>query len=70
MNIQEIENLSAEELKSRRMELAGELSSVKSADLVPRYLSTLIDAKMRDEKLSEQGSTIRILQESINENNT
>jgi hypothetical protein len=70
MNIQEVEALSVEELKARREELAEDLSQESRSDISPkmlaaRYLKHLIAAKIRDEKLAEQGKTITLLQESL-----
>lgn len=60
MTLQDIENLSASELKARRSELQSAVDG--PAELVKRYLDTLYTAKLRDEKLDEQGKTITALQ--------
>ena len=65
MDIREIENLSAEEMKARRAEIVEVARA--AADVAERYVSARIDAKMRDEKLAEQGKTIALLQESAEE---
>lgn len=57
----EIENLSAAELKAQREELAKKLlgeEKVKNEAVVLRYLQARIDAKLRDEKMKEQGLVI------------
>ncbi len=69
--IQDIEALSFAELKTRREELAQSLrdavenGEVKPEAVVARYLNSLRDAKMRDEKLGEQGRTITELQHAL-----
>jgi hypothetical protein len=62
MNFVEIENQTFAELKANR---AKNLELLKSADhdeLAARYLQARQDAKMRDEKLAEQGKLITELQ--------
>lgn len=60
MKISEIESLSFAELKTRR---AGILAGLDEAPevLAKRYLQARTDATMRDEKLAEQGATIKDL---------
>lgn len=65
----DIENLSASELKQRRVELTKEMSEVAPDALASRYVQARLDAKMRDEKLAEQGTTITLLQSSLEEKN-
>lgn len=59
MNLSEIENLSFADLKAKREEL---VKAIGCGELAERYVQARTDAKMRDEKLSEQGKTIEALQ--------
>lgn len=65
MTIQEIENLSLAELKQQQKELTEQLKGVGIAELAGRYLQARIDAKMRDDKLSEQGKNISLMQDGM-----
>lgn len=65
MEIHEIENLSFAELKQRRDDLIESLKSQPPGVLAARYLQARTDAKQRDEKLSEQGTTINNLNELV-----
>lgn len=66
MNIAEIENLSADELKTRREGLKAELAvEIEPETLALRFLQAREDAKRRDEKLSEQGKEITKLQAAV-----
>lgn len=65
MTITDIENLSAAELKERREELAAAIAGSPSEELASRYVQARMDAKLRDDKLSEQGTTITALTESV-----
>lgn len=68
MQLTKIENLSAAELKSRREELADAVVAAAEIDreeLAARYVQARLDAKLRDEKLAEQGQTIGSLNGSI-----
>ena len=62
MKIQDIENMTAADLKAKRTELVKALgdagSGVSVPELAARYVQARMDAKMRDEKLAEQGLTI------------
>jgi hypothetical protein len=58
MQIHEVENLSAAELKARKAEL---IEALGGGELAQRYVQARTDAKMRDEKLSEQGGMIAAL---------
>jgi hypothetical protein len=62
MNLHEIQNLSFAELKERRDEL---VKLAGGGDLAARYIQALTDAKMRDEKLGEQGVTINRLNDAL-----
>ncbi len=62
MNLHEIENLSYEELKSRREELSFEAAQASPDDLGERFVSARIDAKLRDTKLAQQAETLAALQ--------
>ncbi len=62
MNLHEIQNLSFAELKERRDEL---VKLAGGNDVAARYIQALTDAKMRDEKLAEQGVTIKTLQDGM-----
>jgi hypothetical protein len=61
MNIHEIENLSAAELKAKRAELIEAAKAVPIGELAERYVKARTDATIRDEKLAEQGGTIDAL---------
>ncbi len=63
MQLTEIENLSAAELKAKRDELAAAIAGSPPEDLAARYVQARYDAKARDEKLAEQGQTIVALQQ-------
>lgn len=65
MDIHKIENLSFEELKTRKAELLETLKAASGGDLAVRYLQARTDAKQRDEKLAEQGKTIAHLDELL-----
>lgn len=61
MTISEIENLSYAELKARREELIEAAAADDGGVLAQRYVQARTDAKLRDEKLAEQGQTIDAL---------
>lgn len=65
MNLSDIENLTFAELKAKKDEAieAGKASPLD--DLAARYVQARMDAKHRDEKLAEQGTTITLLQEQV-----
>lgn len=65
MNIIDILNLSAAELKEKRAEAVEAATAVPVDELAGRAVQFLLDAKMRDEKLAEQGKTITLLQGSL-----
>lgn len=69
MTLIEIENLSAAlgaaELKARKAELVDAAAAADAAELAARYVQARIDARMRDEKLAEQGRTIGLLQDAL-----
>lgn len=68
MNLADVENLSAAELKEQRDSIVAELSGAEGIDreeIARRYVQARFDAKFRDEKLSEQGVTINSLNDSI-----
>jgi hypothetical protein len=62
MNWGEIENQTFAELKANKSKNLELLKSVDRDDLAARYLQARQDAKMRDEKLYEQGKLIAELQ--------
>lgn len=62
MALEAIENMSASELKDQREALVALAAGQPAADLAARYVQARLDARMRDEKLAEQGKTITILQ--------
>lgn len=64
MKIQDVENLSATELKEQRTAIIESLEA-DATELKARYVQARLDAKQRDEKLAEQGKTITLLQESL-----
>lgn len=63
MSIIEIENMTAAQLKERASELAEQVND--DQDLAIRYVQARLDAKLRDEKLAEQGKTIALLQDAL-----
>lgn len=71
MTIIDVENMTAAELKEKRAEIAlllsdqcrGNAGVAHSHDLSQRYVQARMDAKVRDEKLAEQGKTISALQD-------
>ena len=65
MNLIEIENLSAVELKARRDELVEAAKGAPVEELAARYVQARLDATQRDEKLAEQGKTITALQDAL-----
>lgn len=69
MKLTEIENLPTSELKSRLNELVEAARKADVAELASRYIKARTDAASRDEKLSEQGRTISLLQSSLDEAN-
>jgi hypothetical protein len=62
MKLEDIENLSFAELKEQRAELLKHINGNPLDAVAERYLQARMDAKQRDEKLSEQGKTITLLQ--------
>jgi hypothetical protein len=65
VTLQEIEQLSFEQLKAQRDEAVEALKDEKPEVLAARYVKNRLDALMRDVKLSEQGKTITALQEGV-----
>lgn len=65
MELHEIENLSAAELKERRAELTEVAQAAPPDVLASRFIQARRDAKLRDEKLAEQGATITNLNAAI-----
>lgn len=63
--LQEIENMSYADLKAQRADLIAKVESAPVKELATRYVQARTDAAGRDEKLSEQGRTITILQEAL-----
>lgn len=64
MTLIEIENLPFAEIKSRRDELIEAAKRGELGELAARYVKTLEIAKLRDEKLGEQGRTINTLNDA------
>lgn len=67
MTLADVENLTAAELKAKRSEIVKSIEGEKVPveDLITRYLQARLDAKVRDEKLAEQGKAITILQQEL-----
>ena len=63
MNLQDVENLSAADLKTRKKELLAAIKADAPAELADRYIQARTDAKVRDEAMAKQGKTIDSLQE-------
>lgn len=61
-----VENMTAQELKDSRSELIEDLTSFGNVtELAQRYVQARLDAKMRDEKMAEQGKQITDLNEEV-----
>ena len=67
MQLSEIENLDAAALKAGRSELIEAAKAAPAAELAARYVQARTDAKQRDQKLAEQGETIKHLQSALDE---
>jgi len=65
MTTAEIENMGVAELKQRRLELVASMKEVPAEELATRYVQARTDAKMRDEKMAEQGKTIAELHSAL-----
>jgi flagellin-like hook-associated protein FlgL len=65
MELPEIENLSAAELKAHRDELVEAAKDAPAEVLAARFVKALTDAKQRDEQLGVQGRTITALQTGV-----
>jgi chromosome segregation ATPase len=65
MKLIELENLSVAELKANRADLAQQIAAEPQEQFAARYIERTIDAKTRDEKLSEQGRTITALNDAL-----
>ncbi len=63
MKLQDVKNMTFADLKAKRDEVINELKAVSAAELAVCFVAALTDAKVRDEKLGEQGKTITLLQE-------
>jgi hypothetical protein len=64
--LENIQNMTGQELKSKRDVLIAEAQLASLPELAARYVQSLTDAKLRDEKLGEQGREITGLNETIN----
>jgi len=62
MTLHNIENMSAADLKAQRPELVAAAEAADKKELAGRYVQARTDASLRDEKLAEQGETIKGLQ--------
>lgn len=58
MTIHDIMNMTAADLKASHATVRETLVTETTRSLANRLFTTLVDAKMRDEKLAEQGKTI------------
>lgn len=67
MSTHAIENLSFTELKEHRDALIADAEKLPPAELAARYVQARTDAKQRDEKLAEQGTTIASLNSALAE---
>lgn len=65
MNIETIENMTVEELK--RPEVAESAKQLPVDQLASRYVQARLDAKVRDEKLADQGELIASLEAQLAE---
>lgn len=60
----DIENMSVAELKASKNAIIAELQA-SPAELAARYVQARLDAKMRDEKLAQQGKYITQLEQTL-----
>jgi len=65
MKLHEIKNLSAEALKENAGEHVEACKKCPADELAASFIAALTDAKLRDEKLAEQGRTITTLSDSL-----
>lgn len=65
MTLIEVENLSAAQLKERRAELIEAIKGADPVELATRFVDARHDAKLRDERLGEQGETINALKQGL-----
>ncbi len=63
MDIHEVENMSADELKAGQAKIIEALDG--NAELAVRYVQARLDAKIRDVKLAEQAKTLEALQTGL-----
>lgn len=63
--IQDVENATAAEIKAGRAEAIE--AAKGAADVAERFVSARLDAKTRDEKMAEQGETIKSLQTALDD---
>jgi hypothetical protein len=66
MTFAEIENLSFAELKEQKAGILKSLGESDKAELAARYVQARTDAKLRDDKLGEQGRTLTALEAGVN----
>lgn len=64
MTLIDIENMTADALKAVRQQAVADLGG---SDLAERYVQARLDAKLRDERLAEQGRTITALNDALND---
>lgn len=65
MNLIDIENMKAADLKTNKAQAVEAAKSADLADLAARYVQARLDAATRDGKLAEQGVTITSLNTAI-----
>lgn len=65
MTIQDVENMSAAELKERKAEIIKALALEDPDALAARYVGARLDAKLRDEKLAEQAESLATAAKTI-----
>jgi len=63
VKIIDVENMTSEQIKAQRKEAIT--AAREAGDVAERYVQARLDATLRDEKLAEQGQTIKLLQQSI-----
>lgn len=65
MNLIDIENMKAADLKAHKQQAIEAAKGADHADLAGRYVQARLDAVTRDEKLAEQGVTITSLNQAM-----
>lgn len=67
MKIQEVENMTFEEIKGQKDAIVEGLKDVPHEELLGRYVQARCDAKQRDVSQATQATTLDLLQSSLND---